>query len=85
MSKAPLQPAHMDGVRRAPNMAAAWPAEDNCALGWARERRDLKDAQAQDTTEDDSNYPLWQSQEIRQQLRQEHRFGRQSAAWGRMV
>lgn len=83
MSKAPLQPAHTARVRSAPNWAAAWPTENNCALGWARERRDLKDAQ--DTTGDDSNYPLWQSQEIRQQLRQEHKFGRQSAAWGRMV
>lgn len=82
MSKAPLQTAHMDGLRSAPHLAAAWPAQNNCALGWARERRDLKGAQ--DTTGDDSNYPEWQSWEVTQQSGQEHRFGRQRAAWGRI-
>lgn len=81
MSKAPLPPAHMKRVKSAPNLAAAWPAQNNCALGWARERRGLKDAQ--DTTGDGSNYPEWQSWEVRQQSGQQHRFGRQCAAWGR--
>lgn len=63
MSKGP----HMVTVRSAPNLAGAWPAENNCALGWVRERRNLKDAQ--DTSGDDSNHLLWQSREIRQQLR----------------
>lgn len=63
-------------------MAAAWPALNNCALGWARGRRDMKDAQ--DTTGDGSNYPERQSWEVRQQSGQEHRFGRECAAWGMM-
>lgn len=63
-------------------MAAEWPAQDDCALGWAKEKRDIR--HAQDTAGDDSDYPEWQSREVRQQPGQEHRFGRQCAAWGRV-
>lgn len=82
MSKAPLLPAHVDKVRRGPHLAAEWPAQDNSALGWAKEKRDIR--HAQDTAGDDSNYPEWQSWEVRQQSGQEHRFGRQCAARGRV-